>query len=106
MAYRRELARIVSDTAVSQNEDWLGTDFQMSREGSICRVTVGVSTQVTIVLSPSSGGELLAMQGTSVVVNGIHTFEHALDIGRTWNLRTLDAAGTVVRHLVVQEIER
>lgn len=104
MSYSKQLAQIVADTAKAQNTDFLATDFQLSREGSMVRISIAISTAVAVLLVPSSGTGIQLNGTTALTAGGLHTFELALDTGRTWNLQTSNAAGTTCRHLIVQEI--
>lgn len=100
---QHELAKLIADTTKAQNTDFLTTDFQMKWSGSLCRISVQISSNVTLSLVPSSGTAIVLNGGTALAASGLYTFEVALDQGRTWNLQTSNAAGTTVHHLVVQE---
>lgn len=102
--YARQLAALTADTAKAQSTDFLAADFQLRHEGALCRVTIAVSTAVVVLLVPSSGTAIALNGGSALTAGGLHTFELALDTGRTWNVQTSDAAGTTCRHLVVHEL--
>lgn len=104
MNYARQLAAITADTAKAQNVDFLATDFQCTREGSMVRITIAISTAVAVLLVPNTGTGVQLNGTTALTAGGLHTFELALDTGRTWNVQTSNASGTTCRHLVVQEI--
>lgn len=103
MARQHDLATLIADTTKAQNTDFLTTDFQTKWSGSLVRLTICVSAAKVYALVPSSGTKILLNGGTALTAGGAHTFELALDHGRTWNLQTTDAAGGTVNHLCVQE---
>lgn len=100
---RARLAEITSDTAKAQNTDFLGTDFQTTRESSFLRICVAISTAVPVKLVPSSGTAFYLNNGDALVANAPIVNDIPVDQGRTWNLQTDDAAGTTVTHLTVDE---
>ena len=97
--YARQLAAINTDTTKAQNVDILTADFQLAREGTLCRITIA-ATNVAIRLTSNDEASDFTL-GTSA---SVATYELALPVGVTWNLQTNDAAGVTVYRLVVQEV--
>lgn len=99
-------AEQAGDRAVAQNADLFTSDFQMTREDSMCRITVCVTTAVTVLLSPEEGTAFLLNGGSALTANAVYTEELQLDIGRSYNLQTNDASGTTFRLAVVSEVRK
>lgn len=101
--YLKRLATITTATAKAQNVDFLGSDFQVSRESSRVRVTASVTGASRIRLIPSSGAGFSLASGTSIS-GSLVTEEITLDPGRTWNVQTDNASGTTVNFLLIDEL--
>ena len=104
IARQVEHARIVADTAKAQDTDFLDADFRCTWSGSLVRVVICVDSAVVVDLVPSTGTAISLNAGGPLSAGGLHSFEVALDQGRTWNLQTADASGCIVLFLVVTEL--
>lgn len=102
--YGKLLAEIVTDTAKAQNTDALGSDFQATRENGFLRITVAIQSAVKLRLVPSAGSGFYLNNGDALVADSVLVQDVPLDVGRTWNIQTDDAAGCTFSILRVQEI--
>tara|TARA_R110000782_G_scaffold253743_1_gene341948 strand:- start:29033 stop:29356 length:324 start_codon:yes stop_codon:yes gene_type:complete len=103
--YRAELKKTTSDTTKAQNVNLFGVDFQLRREGNVCRISIQATAAVELALVPNSGSAVHLNGGAALTANGLHTFELYLDQSRTWNIQTPNAAGITVEFCTVVEAQ-
>ena len=100
--YARDHVVLTSNTVRGVNQRFNDAEFQLKSAAHLVRITIQVTTAITMDLAPSSGNKLHLNGGAALTANGLHTFELALDSTRTWDIMSPD--GGTVEHLVIQEV--
>jgi len=93
-----------ASTIAEQGVDLLPADIRVTRDTSVVRISVAATAAVKLIFVPSSGTGFYLNAGGNLPINGVHTEDVVLDIGRTWNLQSDDVAGITTTHLVIQEV--
>lgn len=104
--YGKLLAELTANTTKAQNTDLFASDFQPSRDDSVCRITIAATAARAVRLVPSTGtGTAFYINGgAALTANAVHVEDVPLDTGRTWNIQTDNASGITTTILRVQEL--